>query len=219
MKPRPSTNDHQSSNNDHRSSIFGFFLLLMLPITITAQDAQSKMVEGNDFYRQQQYAEAEAAYAEAIRIRSTRLDIRFNRASALVRLNKNDEALKEFDDIAFKTNDADLKSKAYYNKGVLPSGQNKLEESIEAYKQALRYNPADQQARENLQKALTELKKKQPKQPKPDQSKNQQKKQQQPKMNQNEARQRLKLLEQKEKNVKDRLQKQRQKTGGQGKDW
>jgi hypothetical protein len=38
-------------------------------------------------------------------------------------------------------------------------------------------------------------------------------------MNQNEARQRLKLLEQKEKNVKDRMQKQKSKAGGMEKDW
>lgn len=202
-----------------RACFFIVFILLMSETASHAQDSQAKMVEGNDSYRQQQFAEAEAAYAEAIRIRPGRMDARFNRATALVRLNKQGEALKEFDDIAFKTNEADLKSKAYYNKGVLLSAQKRLEESIEAYKQALRYNPADQQARENLQKALTELKKKQPQQPRPDQSKNQQKKQPQPKMNQNEARQRLKLLEQKEKNVKDRLQKQRQKTGGQGNDW
>jgi len=198
---------------------FSVLFLSMLFKTTHAQDSQVKMREGNEHYRQQQFTEAEAAYSEAIRIRPAGLEARFNHASALVRLNRQEEALKEFDDIGFKSNEPGLKSKAYYNKAVILSGQNKLEESIEAYKQALRYNPADQQARENLQKALTELKKKQPKQPKPDPSKKQQKKQPQPKMNQNEARQRLKLLEQKEKNVKDRLQKQRQKTGGRGNDW
>ena len=40
------------------------------------------------------------------------------------------------------------------------TSQKKLEESIEAYKNALRYNPDDKEARENLQKALLELKKK-----------------------------------------------------------
>lgn len=194
-------------------------MVLLFTTAVSAQDSHAKMLEGNDLYRREQFAEAEQAYAEAVKIRPARLDARFNRASALVRLNRQDEALKEFDDIAFKAEEADLKSKAFYNKGVILSGQKKLEESIEAYKQALRYNPADQQARENLQKALTELKKKAPQKPKEDQSKKQQKKQPQPKMNERDARQRLKLLEQKEKMVKDRLQKQRQKTGGTGNDW
>ena len=51
--------------------------------------------------------------------------------------------------------------------------QKKLEESIEAYKNALRQNTADQEARENLQNAILELKKKNP--PKKDDKKQQQK--------------------------------------------
>ncbi len=201
------------------ATIIGLLLGCLATFAGSAQDSQVKMQEGNARYRQQQYAEAEALYAEALALRPSRLDARYNRANALVRLNRADEALKEFDDVAFKATEADLKSKAYYNKGVILSGQQKLEESIEAYKMALRHNPADQQARENLQKALTELKKKKPQQPQPQQPKKQPKKQPQPRMNENEARQRLKLLEQKEKNVKDRMQKQKSKAGGMEKDW
>lgn len=201
------------------ATIIGLLLGCLAAFAGSAQDSQVKMQEGNARYRQQQYAEAEALYAEALALRPSRLDARYNRANALVRLNRADEALKEFDDIAFKATEADLKAKAYYNKGVILSGQQKLEESIEAYKMALRHNPADKQARENLQKALTELKKKNPQQPQPQQPKKQPKKQPQPRMNENEARQRLKLLEQKEKNVKDRMQKQKSKAGGMEKDW
>ena len=55
-----------------------------------------------------------------------------------------------------------IKAKSYYNKGAILSSQKKLEESIEAYKNAFRQNPDDKEARENLQKALLELKKKTP---------------------------------------------------------
>ena len=115
-----------------------------------------------------------------------------------------------------------LRSKTYYNKGAILSRQKKLEESIEAYKDALRLNPDDKEARENLQKALLELKKKEPpKQKNDDQKKKQdQQKQPQPKMSRKEAEQRLKLLEQKEKEVQQRLQKEKSKSGGsQAKDW
>ncbi|WP_394803648.1 tetratricopeptide repeat protein [Niabella hibiscisoli] len=52
-----------------------------------------------------------------------------------------------------------LRSGAHYNVGVVYSNQNKIEESVEAYKRALRLNSQDKDARENLQKALSELKK------------------------------------------------------------
>ena len=45
---------------------------------------------------------------------------------------------------------------------MILSQQKNLEESIEAYKNALRNNPDDKEARENLQKALLELRKKTP---------------------------------------------------------
>ena len=114
----------------------------------------------------------------------------------------------------------ELKGKAYYNQGVGYSTQKNLEASIEAYKNALRQNPGDNEARENLQKALMELKKRNPP-PKPKENKKNQKQQkQQPKMNQKEAEQRLKLLEQKEKEVQQRLQNEKSKAAaGQPKDW
>jgi Ca-activated chloride channel family protein len=101
------------------------------------------------------------------------------------------------------------------------SGQKKLEESIEAYKNALRRNPDDKEARENLQKALLELKKKTPPPPPPpkkENKKNQQKQKEQPQMNQKEAEQRLKLLDEKEKEIQQRMQ--NAKSGAaQQKDW
>ena len=139
---------------------------------------------------------------------------------------KRMKQLKHLHDLADKTKETELRSKAYYNKGVVLSKQKKLEESIEAYKNALRQNPDDKEARENLQKALLELKKKNPpkkkeeKENKKKQEQQQQQKQQQSKMSQKEAEQRLKLLEQKEKEVQQRLQKEKSKTGGgQAKDW
>ena len=116
-----------------------------------------------------------------------------------------------------------LRYNVYYNKGAILSRQKKLEESIEAYKNSLRLNPDDKEARENLQKALLELKKKNPPKKKEEQDKKkkqQQQKQPQSKMSPKEAQQRLQLLAQKEKEVQQRIQKEKSKSGGnQTKDW
>ena len=179
--------------------------------------------KGNDLYKQQQYEPAKAAYDEALAKDSANTTAKFNLANTAYRLAKPDEAIKSFDQLAAKYKDADEKAKAYYNKGVVLSNQKRLEESIEAYKNALRQDPNDKEARENLQKALLELKKKTPPPPKKEDKKKKQqnkKQQQQPKMNQKEAEQKLKLLEQKEKELQQRMQKQKSKTGGSGnKDW
>ena len=134
-------------------------------------------------------------------------------------VSSQDDAINKYDGLTGEQNDVVLRSKSFYNKGAILSRQKKLEESIEAYKSSLRLDPNDKEARENLQKALLELKKKQPPKPKEDQKKKQQN-HPQPKMNKKEAEQRLKLLEQKEKEVQQRLQKEKSKTGGsQTKDW
>lgn len=189
--------------------------------TAQEQEVEREIQKGNDLYKQQQYQQAEAVYNEVLKKDPNNNTAKYNRALALQKQGKSEEAIKVFNDVAFKTDDRLLKSKSYYNKGAILSGQKNLDESIEAYKNALRQDPDDKEARENLQKALLELKKKTPK--KDDKQNKQQQKQQQkpqPKMNQKEAEQRLKLLEQKEREVQERLQKEKSKSGGgQAKDW
>jgi Ca-activated chloride channel family protein len=201
-------------------------LLLLKSASIWSQKNEKMIIEGNKLFMQQQYAEAANAFNKALSISPGDLTAKYNLATTLYRQGKWDEAATIYTEIAADANKADLRSKAFYNNGVILTKQKKLEESIEAYKNALRQNPGDAEARENLQKALLELKKKTPPPPekKEEKQKNkkqeQPKKQPQPKMSQKEAEQRLKLLEQKEKEVQQRLQKEKARAGsGQTKDW
>ena len=201
-------------------NILIIWLVVLNSRQLQAQDTDRIIQKGNESYKKKEYPMAEAAYNEVLNQDPNNNTAKYNKAAALYRQTKPDESIKVLEDLAFKTAETELRSKAYYNKGAILSALKKLEESIEAYKNALRQNPADKEARENLQKALIELKKKTP--PKKDDQKKQQKQQQkpQPKMNQKEAEQRLKLLEQKEREVQERLQKEKSKTGGgQPKDW
>lgn len=204
-------------------SITIFFLVTLLA---KSQEDEKAIQKGNGYYKQQQFEKAAVEYNKAVAANPASTKAKFNLANSLQKQGKQEEALKEFSSLIEKTTEKDLKSKSYYNKGVVLTGQKKLEESIEAYKNALRQNPDDKEARENLQKALLELKKKNPTKKKEEKEspkkkqQEQQKKQQQPKMSPKEAEQRLKLLEQKEKDVNQRLQKEKTKSGGgQAKDW
>jgi Ca-activated chloride channel family protein len=194
-------------------------------LQLPAQKVNELIVAGNDHYRQGKFEEAEKKYTEAVKLQPVNVTAKFNLAAVMYKLGKPEEAKKMYTELATLEKDAAIRSKAWYNKGAILSKEKKLEESIDAYKSALKLNPDDQQARENLQKALIELKKKEPPKKKEEDNKKkkqeqQQKQKQQPKMNQKEAEQRLKLLEQKEKEVQQRLQKEKAKSGGgQSKDW
>lgn len=207
-------------------SLVIFLFLIGGSSSAQSADAEKAIQAGNDFYKQQQFNKAAIEYNKAIEADPANNTAKFNKANAVYKQDQKVDAAKLYAEVAKGTEEKELRSKAYYNKGVILSQQQNLEESIEAYKNALRNNPEDKEARENLQKALLELKKKTPpKKKEDDQQKKkkeqaQQKKQQQSKMNQKEADQRLKLLQQKEKEVQQRLQKEKAKTGGsREKDW
>jgi tetratricopeptide (TPR) repeat protein len=184
--------------------------------------AEKLIQSGNDNYKQQQFAKAAEEYSKALEAEPANATAKFNQANALYKQDKKVDAVIKFAEVANNLTGKEIRSKAFYNKGVILTQQKNLEESIEAYKNALRNNADDQEARENLQKALLELKKKNADKKKENDKpkKEEQKKQSQPKMKPKEAEQRLKLLQQKEKEVQQRVQKEKTKTGGsKPKDW
>lgn len=199
-----------------------FLVLACSPVF--AQQADKAIQKGNDFYKQQQFAKAAEEYNKAVSADPANQTAKFNLANAQYKQDKKVEAVQLFTGVASTATGKELRSKAFYNRGVILSQQKNLEESIEAYKSALRNTPDDKEARENLQKALLELRKKNPPKKKEQDKKKkqepQQQKQPQSRISPKEAEQRLKLLQQKEKQVQQRVQSERNKTGaGQKKDW
>ena len=192
------------------------FLLVITTSVSFAQDVNGLIADGNDYYRKQQWVKAELQYKKALETSPANREAKYNLANTLLKQSRNAEAEKLLTELNNEQNDPSFRSKVNYNSGVKLTNEKKLEESIEAYKQALRLDPNDQEARENLQKALLELKKKQ--------SPNQQQKQKQeqkpkPKISPQQADQQLKKLEQKEKEVNQRFQKNKAGAGSQPKDW
>jgi Ca-activated chloride channel family protein len=131
----------------------------------------------------------------------------------LYRSKKADESIQAYDNAAKSFKKPVEVANALYNKGVVLQNNNKLAECIEAYENALKLSPNDDDARQNLQKALQKQKQQQQKDKKQDQDKKQQKQQdQQPKaqpskITKNDADQKLKALQQQESNLQDKLHK------------
>jgi Ca-activated chloride channel family protein len=202
--------------------ILTFILLVIFTGQFALAQQENKIIEtGNNYYRQQRFDMAELEYRKVLENSPGNKTAKFNLANALIRQNKTDDANKLLAELNVEENKADVRSRATYNQGVMLTQQKKLEESIELYKETLRLNPNDQEARENLQKALLELKKKNPpkKQEEQKKKKEEQKQPPKPKINPREAQQQLKLLEQKEKQVQERLQKNSKTGNSQPKDW
>lgn len=202
-----------------------FLLITLFSLSLFSQQVQEKIEEGNNFYKNKEYSRAADAYQKALGTDPSSTTARFNLANTHYKLDQKVEAVQQYTAMARDAREKDIRAKSFYNKGVILSQQKNLEESIEAYKNALRLDPSDKQARENLQKALLELRKKNAT-PKNDNKKEQKKqdpkqqKQPQSRMSPKETEQRLKLLQQKEKEVQQRLQRDKAGEGGtRPKDW
>ena len=186
-----------------------FLLLTWLTLPCFAQNATESIIKGNRLYQQSQFDLAEAQYRKALEYDADNEKAKYNLANTLQKQNKYDEASKLLEELAGNSKDNSLKSSAYYNQGVAYTKMKNLDASIESYKKALRLNPNDKEARENLEKALLQKKNQQ--------SSSQQKKSQSS-MSQKEAQQKLDMLNQKEKQLHQRKDKEQQGSG-QAQDW
>jgi len=185
--------------------------------TASAQKENRLIKKGNELYTNGAYAAAADNYKKAFEVNPASVKAAFNLGNAFYKDGKGEEATKAFDAAVSKAKSANEKSKAWYNKGVVLQNDKKLPECISAYKNALKENSADEDARFNLQKALLQQQQEQQKQPKDqDRKKDQQQKQQpnekedqpkpqQSKMSKKEAEEKLKALLQQEKNLQDKL--------------
>jgi Ca-activated chloride channel homolog len=185
------------------------FVLLFSILCAIAQDENANIYKGNQLYKEGKYDLAIAEYQKALQINPANRDAKFNLANTQYRMKNYPEAEKSFEELK-EMEDKGLAQRSTYNKGVSFSREKKLLESIETYKDALIMNPADTNARINLQKALEELKKTNPPKKNKDQEKQQKQQQKTPppktNLNKKQIEQYLKSLQQKEQEVQQKMQ-------------
>jgi len=146
-----------------------------------AQNERKFVRQGNKYYEAAnkdtsridtiQFNKAEIEYLKALEKKPDDAKWNFNLADALYKQKKFDQSAEKFQEIADKTSDKIEKSRALHNLGNSYLMNNKLDESIATYKDALRNNPKDLETKYNLLYAMN-MKKKQQDQQKKDQDKN-----------------------------------------------
>ncbi|MEO5944017.1 MAG: VWA domain-containing protein [Ferruginibacter sp.] len=190
-------------------------LFLFFTVAASAQNEKEAIKKGNTAYKKNDYSAATEEYNTVLKKDPSNATAQYNVGNALYRSKKTDESIAAYDNAIKSLKKPIQKSNAYYNKGVVLQNDKKIAECIEAYKNALKISPNDDDARQNLQKALQQQKQQQQQQKdkKQDQDKDQQKKQdqqpkpQQSKISQKDAEQKLQALQQQEANLQDKLHK------------
>ena len=125
--------------------------------------------EGNKLYNEKRFSEAEVAYRKALQENEYSETAMFNLASALAKQaslavgeedgqnNPAAEAQKLFSDLAANATDLKIAENSFYNLGNMAFNQEQYDQSIDMYKRALRKNPDNDKARENLRLAQLKL--------------------------------------------------------------
>ena len=126
------------------------------PAEARAQAGRAETREGNRLYEEGRFGEAHEKYLEALLEAPDSPVIRFNDGNALYQGEDYESALESFR-AAVESGDPELAAAAWYNLGNTLYRQGALPESLEAFKQALRADPADADAKHNLERVLEQM--------------------------------------------------------------
>lgn len=148
------------------------FALVAVGLSAQSKKAERKAVRsGNSAYNEQRYGAAETDYNNAIKENADSKEASFNLANTYYKQQRWDDALKEYEHyLKLESKDPDKMSLAWSNMGNTylkkkanekgqkqqaqgqqgGQQQDNLQMSMEAYKNALRLNPKDDETRYNL---------------------------------------------------------------------
>ena len=131
--------------------VVAILLALLMSTTMQAQGDRQLVRQGNKQFRLGNYAEAEVSYRKAVEKNPRNAQAVYNLGNALLGQRKDSAAVSQFEQAAKLETNPIRKSQAYHNIGVICQGQKQFAQAIEAYKESLRNNPADDDTRYNLE--------------------------------------------------------------------
>lgn len=208
---------------------------MLLFFTVAAfgqKTSRNYLRSGNKLYKDSTFVKAEVDYRKALELDPQSGDAMYNLGNSLLMQQKAKDAMEQFEASAKIEKDKMKLSHIYHNMGVILQSSKQYPQCIEAYKNALRNNPKDDETRYNLalaQKMLKDQQQKQDQDKKNEQKQDQKKddkqknkdqqeqknkdqqqnkqQQQQNQMSKQNAEQLLKAAMQDEKNVQDKVKK------------
>lgn len=135
-------------------------LLAVLALNGKAQNERKFIRSGNRLFMEAvrdttkldtvKFSNAETEYRKALNKKPADVKWNYNLADALYKQNRFEEAASRFTDLGEKMQTPEEKARALHNLGNSQLMQQKIDESIESYKKALRQNPADLETKYNL---------------------------------------------------------------------
>jgi len=159
-------------------------LVIAFSVTVFGQNERKHIRSGNKLFMDAvkdttkidtvKFSNAETEYRKALNKKPNDLQWNFNLADAIYKQQRFDEAAGKFAELAEKMETPEEKGRVLHNLGNSQLLNQKLDESIETYKKALRHNPTDLDTKYNLAYAQLLKKQQEQQQQNQDQNKDQQ---------------------------------------------
>ena len=150
-------------------------LIFLGLIAVKAQESLNTLIfRGNRSFDKQKYGEATSTFSEAVKKNEKDFGAHYNLGNSLYKIKKYDEAIAEYQKAQKNTNNKDEKAASYYNEGNAHLQNGDGEKAVNAYKNALKYDPDNEAILKNLQIAKKKQKQKDNTQNQQNQQQNQQ---------------------------------------------
>ena len=167
--------------------IFG--LVLVSAMAYGQKNERDYLRSGNKLYKDSTFVKAEVDYRKALELEPKSTDAIYNLGNSLLMQQKAKEAMEQYEAASRLEKDKMKLAQIYHNMGVILQSSKQLPQCIEAYKEALRNNPKDNETRYNLALAQKQLKDQQQQQQNQDQQQEQKQDQKQDEKEQNKDQQ------------------------------
>lgn len=142
--------------NKMRNSIA--FIIVFCHCFVFAQNSQKEVVIGNQLFQMRKYNQAETNYRKAVSKNPTNSLALYNKANAVYRQYQNNESIAAYQQALEMAQTKEEKHRIFHNMGNAYMNQKNYSAAVEAYKNALRNNPADDETRYNYALAKERLK-------------------------------------------------------------
>jgi len=159
------------SRSNSLTKALAVLALLSATAGAAAQNDRDYIRKGNVQFRRQNYEKAEVEYRKAVAGNPNNPQAAYNLGCALMMQQKDSAATAQFQKSGQLEKDRLRRARSYHNIGVICQKHQMYGEAIEAYKEALRNNPADDETRYNLV-LCKRLQKSRPDKKKPESQKN-----------------------------------------------
>ncbi len=132
--------------------LFTYFFALLLLFASGNEEAR----KGNEAYEKGEYVEAEALYRASIEADPENIDVYFNLANALAKQGKTEEAIQAFMEYRSMAEAPEKKALAEYNIGSVLAEGEQWKPAAQHFRNSLKLNPDDTEAKHNFERALAE---------------------------------------------------------------